>query len=110
MVWRRSFLMEEEVEQHSVVAAFRWGEQWIIPFALTAVILAAVFSLAIFFLLPAPFLMRQILAVAVFASAPSACVVYSNRLGVDASVASAVNPITTLLSLPIMALILTLLS
>lgn len=72
--------------------------------------MAAVFSLAIFHLLPAPFLMRQILAVAVFASAPSACVVYSNKLGVDASVASAVNPITTILSLPLMAVILTVLS
>ena len=66
----------------------------------------AVFALSIYFLLPAPLVMRQILAVAVFSSAPNVCVVYSNRLGVDASVASALNPLSTLLSLPLMAAIL----
>ena len=69
----------------------------------------AVFALSIFFLLPAPPVMRQILAVAVFSSAPNVCVVYSNRLGVDASVSSALNPISTLLSLPLMAAILSVL-
>ena len=37
-VWRRSFLMEEEVEKHSVMAAFRWIGQWMIPVSIVIVI------------------------------------------------------------------------
>lgn len=42
-VWRRSFLMGEEVEQHSVMAIFRWGEQWILPSILAVAMLSVVF-------------------------------------------------------------------
>jgi len=43
-VWRRSFLMEEEVEKHSLMAVFRWGEQWLFPAVIIAVILAVIVS------------------------------------------------------------------
>ena len=42
-VWRRSFLMGEEVERHSVMAIFRWGEQWILPSILVAALLSLIF-------------------------------------------------------------------
>ena len=42
-VWRRSFLMGEEVEQHSVMAIFRWGEQWILPSVVAAALMALIF-------------------------------------------------------------------
>lgn len=44
-VWRRSFLMEEEVEQHRVMAAFRWGEQWLFPVVIAVAIIAVIVSL-----------------------------------------------------------------
>jgi hypothetical protein len=43
-VWRRSFLMGEEVEQHSVMAIFRWGEQWILPSVVAAALIALLFT------------------------------------------------------------------
>lgn len=43
-VWRRGFMMGEEIEQRSVMSIFRWGEQWIVPFALAAAILALIFG------------------------------------------------------------------
>lgn len=70
---------------------------------------ALVFALTIWFLIPAPLIWRQSMAVGAFASVPSICLVYSNKLGVDTTVASALNPLTTLISLPLMAAVLSLL-
>ena len=43
-VWRHSILMEEEVEQHPIMAIYRWGEQWVIPLALAVVVLTLIFG------------------------------------------------------------------
>lgn len=43
-VWRRSFLMEEEIEQQPIMAVFRWGEQFIWVIALVAALLSVVVS------------------------------------------------------------------
>ena len=43
-VWRRIFLMGEEVEQHAVMAIFRWGEQWILPSVVAAALMALIFT------------------------------------------------------------------
>lgn len=43
-VWRRSFLMEEEVQQHTVMSVFRWGEQFIWVFAIVAAVLSIVLA------------------------------------------------------------------
>ena len=43
-VWRRSFLMGEEVEQRPVMAGLRWIEQWILTVVLVSALLALVFA------------------------------------------------------------------
>lgn len=58
-----------------------------------------------FFVLPAPLIMRQILSVAVFAAVPNACLIYTIRLGVHTEIASALSTISTILMIPIMALV-----
>ena len=65
-------------------------------------------ALAVWFLLPAPLVMRQILAAAVFAATPSAALIYSNRLGVRTEVAGALSPISTVLMIPIMCAVMAL--
>lgn len=62
-----------------------------------------VFALAILFLLPAPPVMRQILALAVFAAVPNAALIYTNRLGVRTEIASALHPISTALMIPVLS-------
>jgi len=65
----------------------------------------ALSALAIFFLLPAPLVMRQALAPAMFAAVPSACMIYTDRLNVRMDIASALNPLSALLMVPIMSLV-----
>ena len=65
---------------------------------------AILFAFVIYCLIPAPLAMRQILAVSVFSAVPNICVVFSNKLGIDASAANALNPISMLLSLPLMSI------
>lgn len=63
------------------------------------------FALAVYFVLPAPLVMRQVLSLSVFAAAPSAALVYTNRLGVRTEIASALHPISTALTIPILSAI-----
>lgn len=65
----------------------------------------AVSALAIFFLLPAPLVMRQALAPAMFAAVPNVCMIYTDRLNVRMDIASALNPLSALLMVPIMAVV-----
>lgn len=44
-VWRRSFLLEEEVQQRSVAGVFRWIEFWMFPFVITVTVLAIILSM-----------------------------------------------------------------
>ena len=62
-----------------------------------------VFALVVFLLLPAPLVMRQVLSLAVFAAAPNAALLYTNRLGVRTEIASALHPISTALTVPILS-------
>ena len=65
----------------------------------------AISALAIFFLLPAPLPMRQALAPAMFAAVPNVCMIYTDRLNVPMDIASALNPLSTILMVPIMAIV-----
>ena len=63
----------------------------------------AVFSFCIFTLLPAPLVMRQVLALAVFAAVPNVALIYTTRLGVPMEIASALHPLTTAFMIPVMS-------
>lgn len=63
----------------------------------------ALFALAIYFLIPAPLVMRQVLSLAVFSAVANIAMIYSSRLGVRAAIANAVNPIAIVLSILIMS-------
>ena len=63
----------------------------------------AAIAAAIYFLLPGPLVLRQALALGAFSAVPNVCLIYSNRLGVSTNVPSALNPISTLVSLPVIA-------
>lgn len=65
----------------------------------------ALSALAIYFLLPAPLVMRQALAPAMFAAVPSVCMIYTDRLNVRMDIASALNPLSALLMVPIMSVV-----
>lgn len=56
-------------------------------------------ALLIFFVLPAPLEMRQILATAVFAGVPNVALIYTIKLGVETDVAASLAPISTVLSI-----------
>lgn len=57
----------------------------------------------IFYLLPAPLVMRQALALAVFAAAPNVALIYTNRLGVRTEIAAAMHPLSTAFMIPLMS-------
>lgn len=65
-------------------------------------------ALFIWFCVPAPLVMRQILSLAVFAAVPSAALIYSTRLGVRPEIAGALSPISTVLMIPLMSAIMVL--
>ena len=46
-----------------------------------------------------------ILAAAMFASSAAVSIIYSERLGVSTDIAAALNPISTILMIPIMSLV-----
>lgn len=71
-------------------------------------LVCAAFALVVFLVLPAPLMMRQILAVALFSSSPAVAVVYSHKISPDATFPGVLNPVTTLLCFPLMALALAL--
>lgn len=64
-----------------------------------------VMALVIWFLVPAPLLMRQVLVLAVFSPAPSGGLIFTNKLKLRTEIASALTPITTILMIPIMSAI-----
>lgn len=65
-------------------------------------IISAVF---IFCILPAPLIMRQILCAAVFSSSAAVSIIYSEKLGVSTDIAAALNPLSTVLMIPVMAMV-----
>ena len=65
-------------------------------------IISAIF---IFCVLPAPLVMRQILCAAVFSSSAAVSIIYSEKLGVSTDIAAALNPLSTVLMIPVMALV-----
>lgn len=65
-------------------------------------IISAVF---IFCVLPAPLIMRQILCAAVFSSSAAVSIIYSEKLGVSTDIAAALNPLSTVLMIPVMAMV-----
>mgnify|MGYP000664059034 CR=1 FL=1 len=62
-------------------------------------------NLLIFCALPAPLVMRQILAAAVFSSSAAVSIIYSEKLGVSTDIAAALNPLSTALMIPIMVVV-----
>ena len=62
-------------------------------------------ALCIFFVLPAPLVMKQILCAAVFSSSAAVSIIYSEKLGVSTDIAAALNPLSTVLMIPVMALV-----
>ncbi|MCI8398066.1 MAG: hypothetical protein HFF90_01500 [Oscillibacter sp.] len=68
-----------------------------------------IFALAIFHLLPAPLVMRQVLSLAVFAAVPNAALIYTTRLNIPASAAYALHPLSTALMIPTLSAVMLLL-
>ena len=64
---------------------------------------AAVSFVFIFYLIPAPLVMRQVLALAVFAAAPNVAMIYTNRLGVRTEIAAAMHPLSTAFMIPLLS-------
>ena len=64
---------------------------------------SAAAAAVMYFLIPAPLAMRQVLTVAMFSGVPNIALIYTSRLGVDTTVASALNPISTMMAIPVMA-------
>lgn len=62
-------------------------------------------AILIFYFLPAPLVMRQILAVAVFAATPSVTLIFTMRLGVSTEIAGTLAPITAICMIPLMAVV-----
>ncbi len=68
-------------------------------------VIGIIAAVLIYCVLPAPLVMRQILAAAMFASSAAVSIIYSERLGVSTDIAAALNPISTILMIPIMSLV-----
>ncbi len=62
-------------------------------------------AILIFCILPAPLVMRQILAAAVFSSSAAVSIIYSEKLGVPTDIAAALNPISTICMIPLMVIV-----
>lgn len=62
-------------------------------------------ALVIWYLLPAPLPMRQVLALSCFSASPSAGLIYSHRLGIHTEIAGALSSITTMLMIPLTSVI-----
>lgn len=63
-------------------------------------------SALLVWLLPAPLVMRQTLAVMVFSAVPNIALINSTRLGLPAGVPGMLNPLSTLISIPLMSVLL----
>ncbi len=57
----------------------------------------------ILYFLPGPALMKQVLAVCVFAPIPNLCMIYSHKIDSNSSVASTLNPVAIILSIIFMS-------
>ena len=68
-------------------------------------VIGIIAAVLIYCVLPVPLVMRQILAAAMFASSAAVSIIYSERLGVSTDIAAALNPISTILMIPIMSLV-----
>lgn len=68
-------------------------------------VIGIIAAVLIYCVLPAPLVMRQILAAAMFASSAAVSIIYSERLGVSTDIAAALNPISTILMISIMSLV-----
>ena len=68
-------------------------------------VIGIIAAVLIYCVLPAPLVMRQILAAAMFASSAAVSIIYSERLGVSTDIAAVLNPISTILMIPIMSLV-----
>ena len=68
-------------------------------------VIGIIATVLIYCVLPAPLVMRQILAAAMFASSAAVSIIYSERLGVSTDIAAVLNPISTILMIPIMSLV-----
>ncbi len=64
-----------------------------------------IYAVFIFCILPAPLIMRQILCAAVFSSSAAVSIIYSEKLGVSTDIAAALNPLSTVLMIPVMAMV-----
>lgn len=60
-------------------------------------------AVVIFCVLPAPMVMRQILAVAIFAAAPSVALIFTMKLGVSAEIPGIVATVSAVCMIPVMA-------
>lgn len=66
---------------------------------------ATVVALLVVLAIPAPTIMKQILAVAVYAAAPNVGLIYTERLGIRTEIVSALDTVSTLLMIPIMSIV-----
>ena len=79
-------------------------EVWdVVHIIVTRYLVGAAAAAVMYFLIPAPLVMRQVLTVAMFSAVPNIALIYSSKLGVRTAVASALNPISTLMAIPVMA-------
>lgn len=62
-------------------------------------------AIIIFCFLPAPLVMRQILATAVFAATPTVTLIFTMRLGISTEIPGALAPISAVCMIPIMAVV-----
>lgn len=65
----------------------------------------AVAAVLMYFVLPAPLIMRQILAAAVFTATPSAALIFTMKLGVSTEVAGILAPVSAVCMIPVMAVV-----
>jgi len=70
------------------------------------VIFSMMFSLAIYYLLPLPMMMKQVLAIIVFSPILSIAPVYTERVGYDKSVAAVANSLAIPISMIAMTILL----
>lgn len=66
---------------------------------------ALILALLFYRVLPAPLPLRQGLSVAVFSAVPNICLIYSNHILPDSTIASTLNPLSMVLAIPTMSLV-----
>ncbi|MDO5382383.1 MAG: hypothetical protein Q4F06_06695 [Eubacteriales bacterium] len=66
--------------------------------------ISAVAAVVIFCFVPGPLIMRQTLSAGLFAAVPTVALIYNEKLGVSTDIAAALNPVTTILMIPLMVI------